>query len=124
MKFEIAGRFPGLNEIIAAAKSSPYAYSKMHEQYTDIVAWTAKMLPRFEGTVDITVMWHEKNAKRDIDNIASGFKFIGDGLVKAGIIRDDSQKYVKSITHRFEVDAEHPRIEVEVIPCCEGQKGV
>jgi Holliday junction resolvase RusA-like endonuclease len=39
-------------------------------------------------------------------------KFILDGLVRAGIIKDDSQKYINSITHRFEVDKRNPRVEV------------
>jgi Holliday junction resolvase RusA-like endonuclease len=34
--------------------------------------------------------------------------------VKAGVIQDDGQKYIESITHRFEVDRKNPRVEVEI----------
>ena len=117
MFFEIPGRLPNLNDIISAAKKGrgkyqPYAIMK--EQYTEEVAWCAKGLPSFEGEVDINILWHEPNNRRDIDGIMAGAKFILDGLVMAGIIKDDSQKYVKSINHRFEIDRKNPRIEVEI----------
>lgn len=118
MFFEIPGRLPNLNDIISAAKKGkgkyqPYAIMK--EQYTEQVAWCAKGLPSFEGEVDINITWYEKNGKRDIDGIAAGgTKFICDGLVMAGIIKDDSQKYVKSINNEFEIDRNNPRIEVEI----------
>lgn len=117
MKFEIEGRLPNLNDIISAAKKGkgkyqPYAIMK--EQYTETVAWCAKGLPSFEGAVDINITWYEKNGRRDIDNITAGTKFICDGLVIAGIIKDDSQKYVKSINNEFEIDRKNPRIEVEI----------
>lgn len=116
MKFDIPGRLPGMNEIIKAAKRGrgkyqPYAIMK--EEYTNIVAWLAKKLPEYKE-VDISIVWHEPNARRDLDNIMSGQKFIMDGLVKAGTIPDDSQKYVKSVTHRFEIDRHNPRVEVEL----------
>ena len=67
--------------------------------------------------MDINITWYEKNGKRDIDGIAAGgTKFICDGLVMAGIIKDDSQKYVKSINHRFEIDRKNPTIEVNIEP--------
>jgi hypothetical protein len=37
-----------------------------------------------------------------------------DGLVAGGAIKDDSQRYVNSILHNFEVDRENPRVEIEV----------
>jgi Holliday junction resolvase RusA-like endonuclease len=40
--------------------------------------------------------------------------FFFDGLVKAGIIKNDGWKEVISFTHRFEVDKHHPRLEVEI----------
>jgi hypothetical protein len=35
-----------------------------------------------------------------------------DGLVAGGAIKDDSQRYVNSISHQFEVDRENPRVEI------------
>ena len=117
MTIEYPGRLPGLNEIIKAAKQGrgkyqPYAIMK--ERYTSDIGWLAKKLPAYER-VDITITWYEPNRRRDIDNITGGgTKFIMDGLVAGGVIKDDSQRYVNSILHNFEVDKENPRIEIEI----------
>src|SRR5690554_1389273 len=116
MIIEYPGRLPGLNEIIAAAKGGkgkyqPYAIMK--EQYTNEIGWLAKKLPAYER-VDITITWYEPNRRRDPDNVVGGTKFIMDGLVAGGAIKDDSQRYVNSILHNFEVDRENPRVEIEV----------
>ncbi|HZK34885.1 MAG TPA: Holliday junction resolvase [Bacillota bacterium] len=114
---EIPGRLPGLNEIIEAAKQGrgkyqPYAIMK--EQYTSDIGWLAKKLPAYER-VDITITWYEPNLRRDPDNITGGgTKFILDGLVAGGAIKDDSQRYVNSIKHIPELDRENPRVEIEV----------
>ncbi len=117
MQIEISGRFPGLNDIIDAAKKGkgkyqPYAIMK--EQYTDIVAWTAKKLPKF-NKIDIAITFYEKNNSRDPDNIAAGgTKMILDGLVKAGVIENDNRKHINSISHKFETDRLNPRVEIEI----------
>ncbi len=116
MIIEYPGRLPGLNEIIKAAKQGrgkyqPYAIMK--DRYTSEIGWLAKKLPAY-NRVDITITWHEPNRRRDPDNITGGQKFILDGLVAGGAIKDDSQRYINSIAHRFEVDRENPRVEIEV----------
>ena len=116
MKFDIEGRLPGLNEMIDAAKKGKgkyQPYSMMKQTYTDMVAWLAKKLPKYEQ-VDIIITWYEPNEKRDPDNVQAGAKFILDGLVKAGTIPNDTRRYIKSITHIPELDRENPRVEVEV----------
>jgi Holliday junction resolvase RusA-like endonuclease len=116
MKFDIEGRLPGLNEMIDAAKKGKgkyQPYSMMKQTYTDMVAWLAKKLPKYEQ-VNITITWYEPNEKRDPDNIMAGAKFILDGLVKAGTIPNDTRRYIKSITHIPELDRDNPRVEVEI----------
>lgn len=116
MKLEIPGQLPGTNEIIDAAKKKAKrykAYAMMKDQYTNMVAWLAKKLPKF-NKVNLTITWYEPDNRRDPDNIIGGQKFIFDGLVRAGTIKNDSRKYVKSIIHRFETDRENPRVEVEI----------
>ncbi len=116
MKFDIEGRLPGLNEMIDAAKQGKgkyQPYSMMKQTYTDMVAWLAKKLPKYEQ-VNITITWYEPNEKRDPDNIMAGAKFILDGLVKAGTIPNDTRRYIKSITHIPELDRDNPRVEVEI----------
>jgi len=117
MIFEIPGRLPGLNEIIDAAKQGngkyqPYALMK--EEYTNMITWIAKKLPKYEK-VALIITWYEPDRRRDPDNIMAGQKFILDGLVAAKGIPNDSQKYIVSIIHRFRVDKQNPRIEVEIL---------
>jgi Holliday junction resolvase RusA-like endonuclease len=117
MKFEIPGRLPGFNEIIDAAKHGMYKYqpyAQMKETYTNMVAWLAKRLPKFEK-VALIITWHEPNRHRDPDNIMAGQKFILDGLVVAGTIPNDNQRHIQGIIHRFAVDRKNPRIEVEIV---------
>ena len=119
MKLEIPGRLPGLNEIIDAAKSHFGAYAKMKYEHTTAVTWLAKKLPTYKR-VDLVITWHEPDQRRDPDNIMAGQKFILDGLVqKLGTIANDSQRYIQSITHRFGVDRENPRVEVEITEAAE-----
>jgi Holliday junction resolvase RusA-like endonuclease len=116
MMLEIPGRLPGTNEIIDAAKKKARnykAYSMMKDEYTDMVAWLAKKLPKY-NRINLAITWYEPNEKRDPDNIMGGQKFILDGLVRAGTLPNDSRKYIGSITHRFETDRENPRVEVEI----------
>ena len=117
MKFEIPGRLPGLNEIIDAAKRGKgnyQPYARMKEEYTTTVAWLAKKLPSYEK-VALVITWYEPDHRRDPDNIMAGQKFILDGLVAAGTIPNDSQRYIQGILHRFRVDKQNPRIEVEIV---------
>lgn len=49
MVFEISGRLPGLNEVIEAAKQGKgkyQPYALMKEEYTTMIAWIAKKMPR------------------------------------------------------------------------------
>lgn len=122
MKFEIPGRLPGLNEIIAAAKSHFGQYAKMKEVNTTAIAWMAKALPKYEK-VELVITWYEPDRRRDPDNVMAGQKFILDALVLAGVITNDSQRYIAGITHRFDVDPNKPRIEVEIIDVAKRRMG-
>ena len=124
MKFDIEGRLPGLNEIIEAAKQGKgkyQPYALMKEKYTEMIAWIAKKLPSYEK-VALVITWYEPNSRRDPDNIMAGQKFILDGLVQAGAIPNDSQKYIAGIVHRFRVDKQNPRVEVEIVDIKENPK--
>ena len=114
MKFEIPGKLPGLNEVVAAAKRHFGSYSSDKKRYTELVSLYARKMPQY-GKINITITWIEKNEKRDKDNISGGgTKFILDGLVLARVILNDTWKYIGNITHRYEVDKQNPRIEVEL----------
>ncbi len=116
MKLVIPGRLPGLNDMIDTARVSRYESAKMKQTYTDLVAWCAKSarLPHV-ARADFIITWYEKDKKRDKDNVIAGQKFLFDGLVKAGIFKNDGWAQIGDITHRFRVDRDNPRIEIEIM---------
>jgi len=98
----LPGKLPGMNEIIAAAKSGSgkgNAYARMKKEWTNIVCLTVQ---QFIGTpmecVDIQFEWWCSSKRRDPDNIVVGRKFILDGLVQAGILKNDGWKQIKSFS--------------------------
>lgn len=112
----IPGRMPGLNDYVRAERSNRFAASKMKKQQTERagIAAVEQRMPSFNGRVEIIFTWVEENRRRDMDNVAFAKKFILDGLVRAGVIRDDTPRYVAELADRFDYDKQHPRIEVEV----------
>jgi Holliday junction resolvase RusA-like endonuclease len=116
MKLTIPARLPGLNEMMDAARSNRYESAAMKKENTQLVAWCAKAarLPRMER-VDLIFTWYEPHRQRDKDNIMAGQKFVLDGLVEAGVLKNDGWKQVGDITHRFRLDKTNPRVEVELI---------
>lgn len=99
----INAKFPSLNEYTEACRRNPHLGSAMKKTYTEIVKLQAESqhLKRIDRPVCVTCYWTEANRRRDIDNIAFRIKFILDGLVQAGVLPDDSPKYVQGLNHRF-----------------------
>jgi Holliday junction resolvase RusA-like endonuclease len=70
---------------------------------------------QYDKPVIIEFDFYEKDERRDVDNVAGvAHKFILDSLVMKGILKDDSQKYVKGFVDKFHVDKKNPRIEVSI----------
>lgn len=111
--FTVPGELPDLNQIIKASKSHYMAYSNMKKDYTALVMISAQKLPKIEKA-DLEITWYCKNKRKDPDNVSAGIKFLLDGLVKAGKLENDGWNQVGSITHKFEVDKQNPRIEVKI----------
>lgn len=116
MKLVITGQLPGENEIIEASKAHWSVYRDMKEDYTNLVAWSAKSQNvQNVQSASFIITWVEPNRKRDKDNIAAGAKFIFDGLVTAGVLKNDGWKQIGDVNHRYDVDKLNPRVEVEII---------
>lgn len=112
--FTIEGRLPSMNEIITLAKKGKgryQPYAKAKHDYTNYIAYLVRQAPIFKKP-SLKIVWYEKNKKRDMDNIVAGKKFILDGLVTTGVIKDDSRKYINDIHDIIEDDPKNPRIEV------------
>lgn len=114
-QFTIEGRLPGLNEYIAAMNHNRFTGNKMKTEYTEQIAWRCKSLTPFQRHVTISFSWFEPNARRDPDNFTSfGRKLILDGMVKGGLLPDDSQKWIGGWTDLWGVDAKNPRIVIKI----------
>jgi Holliday junction resolvase RusA-like endonuclease len=112
--FTIPGRLPGLNDYVAACRSNPHAGAKMKRDADALVRSCLAGAKPVPSPVHVSIRWIEKNARRDPDNVRFGIKFILDALVGAGVLTNDTQRDVASMTDTFEVDKVNPRVEVEV----------
>lgn len=113
IEFTVPGELPTLNEIIKASKSHPMAYAKMKKDYTALVMIHAQKLPKVEKA-NFEFVWYCKNRRKDKDNIMVGQKFIFDGLIKAGVLKNDGWNEVGDISHFFRIDKNNPRVEVRL----------
>lgn len=119
--FTIHGTFPSFNEYVNAQRSrNVYFANHMKQELTDMVTDAILCTKVVEDInpktpIAIGIDWYEPNARRDIDNISYAKKFILDGMVRANVIPDDSQKYVCSIAYEhFFVSKSFPRVEVQL----------
>lgn len=99
----VEGRMPSLNDYISAERANRYKAAAMK-----------KRAPRFERRVTVRTTFYEPDMRRDADNVGFARKFVLDGLVAAGVIKDDSRKYVEQCPDRVLTDRARPRVVVEV----------
>ena len=114
----IHGRLPGLNDYIGACRTYPQSGAKMKKEAEELITrFINRQMKGVKVTrpVKIEFLWVEKDRRRDPDNICGfGHKVILDALVKAGVLPDDSGKYIKGFKDSFSVDNVFPRIEVTI----------
>jgi len=60
--------------------------------------------PKLDVPCRLKFTWRVKNKRVDLDNCAFAKKYVLDGFVKAGLIPDDSMKYITEFTDTFVVD--------------------
>lgn len=117
-KLVIPGILPNLNDYISAERQHRQKAATMKKQIEQVVILCAKNQLRgvkFTEAVFMRYIWYEPNKKRDKDNISSfGRKCIQDGLVKAGILKNDGWNEIEAFSDEFYVDKKKPRIEVEI----------
>ena len=113
--FTIPGELPNLNEIIGESKIHWSNYSSLKKANTLAVAHCARQkIKRKYNKINLEIIWFCKDRRQDKDNIMAGTKFILDGLVSAGIIKNDGWAQVGRISHDWQVDKHNPRIEVTI----------
>ena len=116
VRLTIPGRFPSLNDYVAAERANRRFGASMKRKETKRVADEAMELPHLTNPVVVSFRWIEPNMRRDVDNIAFAHKFILDGLVMAGVLEGDSRKYVIGLQDEFpDPDPDNPRVEVTIM---------
>lgn len=119
-RFVIKKKLPSLNEWWYALAANKYMGAKFKRDIEEAIglyirqALASKTLHKVEAPVVINFEWHERTKRRDADNIASAKKFILDALVKQGVLKDDSRKYVKGFYDKI-IDDTKDYVVVELI---------
>jgi len=117
-KLVIPGPLPGLNEYIESERTHRQKGASMKRQCQRVVELCAKkQLRGFHPVCPVSMKytWYERDRRRDKDNISSfGRKVIQDGLVKAGVLKNDGWAQIAGFSDEFRVDAKRPRVEVEI----------
>lgn len=113
---------PTLNEIIGTARTNVYASAKEKRAWTNRIAVECFGRRQFPDRVWIEFIWKIKNFRRDPDNISAAAKFVMDGLVEGGIIRDDSLKFIMSpVLHWYEKGEDLVQIHIADHPIWNGR---
>ena len=108
-KLVIPGRLPGLNEYIAAERTSRYKAAAMKRECEALVLPAARRsLRKWRQTDKPVIMrytWYEKDRRRDMDNISSYGRYL----------RGDGWECIAGFADGFAVDRKNPRVEVEIV---------
>ena len=114
MTYTIYYDFTQLNDYIRLTRGNKYSSNKVKQTETNVVMMSLKNKPPFPVPCHIKFTWLIKNKRIDPDNRAFSKKAVLDGLVKAGILPDDTHKYITGFTDTFELSNKvGVRIEVE-----------
>lgn len=107
LRIEMPIKLPSLNAYVNACRSNPYVGAKMKKDSEDLIGWFIKKIAPFRNPVEVSFTWIEPNRRRDVDNISFAKKFILDALVKNGVLKDDSQRYVRALSDSFQIGKDY-----------------
>lgn len=114
MNITISGEFPTLNEIIKVSKSHHMKYANQKRTFTSVTFYSVAQMPKIDFKAHYNFTWYRKHKRNNPDNITVGQKYIFDGLVEAGKLPNDGWNEIASISHKFAVDKQNPRVEIEI----------
>jgi len=111
--FFIPGEFTQLNDYIRVERGSMHGAADIKQAETLRAYAACDGLPSPASyPVTVTLTWFREDRRTDPDNIGFAVKFVLDGLVKAGVLRDDGMDEIESITHRYRIDKSNPGVAV------------
>lgn len=121
-RFVIKARLPGLNDVIEANRYSRYKGAALKKETDTLIRFVIRAAVNkgecWPVVLPAAVHLHfqERNMRRDLDNVFSSAKFILDAMKAEGIIRDDSQRYVRILAYSFEVgDADEITVTIQTL---------
>ena len=112
-KFEFETEFVSLNKYINAERRNRYAGASIKKQQTLSIINALYQQNKINGKKIIldkkyvvSFTWELKNRRTDPDNISFAQKFILDGFVESGILKNDSFAHIKALEHNFRINKE------------------
>lgn len=93
MNYTIKGQLADLNKHDEVNRSNKFAGAKLKKDMTNLVAWQLKGKLKITKPCMISFHWFYSTA-HDFDNLRFACKYILDGMVKAGVLKNDNQKWV------------------------------
>lgn len=106
MKITIPGEFTTLNQLRKSSDHHRQGDVEVRNYVKD------RYPPITEYPVRMSFDWYRPNDNTDHDNIIP--KGVLDGLVMAGILKNDCPAYVDALAHNFFVDEDNPRVVVHI----------
>jgi len=106
-EFVIPGQLEGMNEIIGKARTGWKASDRQKNKQQKLVMdeiFVNKIQP-IPGEFRMELVWVEKDAKREPDNITAAKKFILDALQAMDVIQNNSMDFVKGWTESWQIEA-------------------
>ncbi|MEP0754958.1 hypothetical protein NDA03_22335 [Trichocoleus sp. Lan] len=109
--------------MIRTARGGWQASAKEKREWTELITSYCKGAYQFQGKIWLEYVWRVKNLARDNNNIAAATKYIDDGLVEAGVITDDSLKYIQSPVCNWYVQSNQDMVTVRIanVPIYNGE---
>ena len=103
-----------LNQHDNANRNNRFGGAKLKKDMTDLVTIQVKKYKPLQSAGVFHFTWFV-SSKHDPDNIVFAKKYVLDGLVKAGVLPNDNQKYVLGFSDSIiKVDKGNEKIVVDV----------
>lgn len=112
----LKGELVDLNTYINAERGNRFAAAKIKKEATEYVRLEclAQHIVKFTRSVYLTFYWYCKDKRKDKDNIEFAKKFIFDGMVQAGVLKNDGWDNIENYHHEWFIDKDNPRVAVEI----------
>lgn len=115
MKIHIPHSFVGLNEYTYTNRLNRYAGNKIKQDQTKIAELYFRRCKKIEKyPIKIKFTWYLNSRNKDLDNYAFAKKFLIDGMVRAGIIKNDNINCINGFTDEVEYRKEEG-VTVEIV---------